>query len=85
VALQGSSFYALPRILQWFSGNIGFHHIHHLSPTIPNYRLPECYREQEVFQKVDRLTVRTSLRSLRLRLYDEASHRLVRFAALSAR
>ncbi len=58
VAMQGSSFYALPRILQWFSGNIGFHHIHHLSPTIPNYRLPECHREQEVFQKVDRLTLR---------------------------
>jgi omega-6 fatty acid desaturase (delta-12 desaturase) len=85
VALQGSSFYALPRVLQWFSGNIGFHHIHHLSPTIPNYRLPECHREQEVFQKVDRLTLRTSLRSLRLRLYDEASHRLVGFPALSAR
>jgi len=85
VAMKGSSFYALPRILQWFSGNIGFHHIHHLSPTIPNYRLPECYREQKVFQGVDRLTLRSSLRSLRLRLYDESSRRLVGFPALSAR
>jgi omega-6 fatty acid desaturase (delta-12 desaturase) len=85
VAMQGSSFYALPRILQWFSGNIGFHHIHHLSPSIPNYRLPECHREQTLFQSVDRLTLCQSLRSLRLRLYDEASRRLVGFPALSAR
>jgi omega-6 fatty acid desaturase (delta-12 desaturase) len=82
VAMQGSSFYALPRILQWFSGNIGFHHIHHLSPAIPNYRLPECHRQQEVFQSVNRLTLRSSLRSLRLRLYDEDSRSLVGFRAL---
>jgi omega-6 fatty acid desaturase (delta-12 desaturase) len=79
VAMEGSSHYALPRVLQWFSGNIGFHHIHHLSPAIPNYRLPKCYKEQPVFQRVDRLTLWSSLRSLRLRLYDEASRRLVSF------
>jgi omega-6 fatty acid desaturase (delta-12 desaturase) len=79
VALEGSSLYALPRILQWFSGNIGFHHIHHLSPAIPNYRLPKCYREQPLFQEVNRLTLRSSLRSLRLRLYDEEARRLVGF------
>ncbi|MGE5236779.1 MAG: fatty acid desaturase [Acidobacteriota bacterium] len=79
VALEGSSLYALPRVLQWFSGNIGFHHIHHLSPAIPNYRLPKCYREQPLFQKVDRLTLWSSLRSLRLRLYDEESRRLIGF------
>ena len=82
VAMQGSSFYALPRILQWFSGNIGFHHIHHLSPRIPNYRLEKCYREQPLFQSVDRITLLSSLRTLRLRLYDEATRRLVGFRAL---
>jgi omega-6 fatty acid desaturase (delta-12 desaturase) len=79
VALEGSSLYALPKVLQWFSGNIGFHHIHHLSPAIPNYRLPKCYREQPVFQQVNRLTLLGSLRTLRLRLYDEESRRLVGF------
>jgi len=79
VAMQGSSLYALPRVLQWFSGNIGFHHIHHLSSRIPNYRLPKAYREQPLFQQVPTLTLRSSLRSLRLHLYDEASRRLVGF------
>jgi len=79
VAMEGSSLYALPRILQWFSGNIGFHHIHHLSPSIPNYRLPKCFHEQPLFQNVDRLTLWSSLRSLRLRLYDEQARRLVGF------
>ncbi len=78
-AMQGSSLYALPRVLQWFSGNIGFHHIHHLAPRIPNYRLPKAFREQPLFQDVNRLTLLSSLRSLRLRLYDEDSRRLVGF------
>jgi omega-6 fatty acid desaturase (delta-12 desaturase) len=82
VAMDGSSFYKLPRILQWFSGNIGFHHIHHLSPAIPNYRLPACHREQKIFQTVDPLTLRSSLRSLRLRLYDEESRRMVGYRPL---
>jgi omega-6 fatty acid desaturase (delta-12 desaturase) len=82
VALKGSSLFALPRVLQWFSGNIGFHHIHHLSPRIPNYRLETCYREQPLFQSVDRITLLSSFRTLRLRLYDEASRRLVGFRAL---
>ncbi len=76
-AMDGSSLYALPRVLQWFSGNIGFHHIHHLAPRIPNYRLPKAYREQPLLRRVDRLTLLGSLRSLRLRLYDEDAHRLV--------
>ncbi|TAM47828.1 MAG: fatty acid desaturase [Acidobacteria bacterium] len=78
-AMEGSSLYALPRVLQWFSGNIGFHHIHHLAPRIPNYRLPKAYREQPLLQRVDRLTLLASLRSLRLRLYDEDAGRLVAF------
>lgn len=81
VALQGSSLYRLPRVLQWFSGNIGLHHIHHLSPRIPNYRLEKCYREQPLFQQVRPITLLSSLRSLRLRLYDEASRRMVGFRA----
>jgi omega-6 fatty acid desaturase (delta-12 desaturase) len=84
VAMQGSSLYALPRVLQWFAGNIGFHHIHHLSPRIPNYRLPKAFREQPALQRVDRLTLLSSLRSLRLRLYDEGSRRMVGFREASA-
>jgi acyl-lipid omega-6 desaturase (Delta-12 desaturase) len=68
--LQGSSFYKLPTLLQWFSGNIGFHHIHHLSPKIPNYNLPRCHEENELFQ-VTPLTIKSSLKSISLRLYDE--------------
>jgi acyl-lipid omega-6 desaturase (Delta-12 desaturase) len=79
VALQGSSFYRLPGVLQWFSGNIGFHHIHHLSPRIPNYKLPRCYREQPTLQKAERITLLSSLRTLRLRLYDEHARRLLSF------
>jgi acyl-lipid omega-6 desaturase (Delta-12 desaturase) len=74
--LQGSSFYKLPLILQWFSGNIGFHHIHHLSAKIPNYNLPRCYYENSLFH-VTPLTIRASLKSLSLRLYDEEQKMLV--------
>jgi omega-6 fatty acid desaturase (delta-12 desaturase) len=74
--LQGSSFYKLPLILQWFSGNIGFHHIHHLSAKIPNYNLPKCYYENQLFH-VKPLTIRASLISLSLRLYDEERKILV--------
>lgn len=85
VAMEGSSLYALPRVLQWFTGNIGFHHIHHLSPAIPNYRLPRCFREQPIFQRVKRITLWSSLRTLRLRLYDEEARRLVGFREALAR
>jgi omega-6 fatty acid desaturase (delta-12 desaturase) len=81
VAMQGSSHYALPRVLQWFAGNIGFHHIHHLSSRIPNYRLPKAHREQLLLQMAPRLTLRTSLRSLWLHLYDETTRRMVGFGA----
>jgi omega-6 fatty acid desaturase (delta-12 desaturase) len=78
---QGSSFYKLPAVLQWFTGNIGFHHIHHLNSRIPNYRLPRCYRENPVFH-VRPLTLLSSLRSARLRLWDEQNRRMVGFEAL---
>ena len=81
-ALQGSSFYKLPRVLQWFTGNIGFHHIHHLSPRIPNYNLESCHKAHDLFQQVKPLTLIGSLRSLSLRLWDEENRQLVGYGAL---
>jgi omega-6 fatty acid desaturase (delta-12 desaturase) len=80
-SMQGSSFYKLPALLQWFTGNIGFHHIHHLGSKIPNYHLPKAYRENPIFH-VKPLTLRSSLKSLRWRLYDEANRRLVGWEVL---
>ena len=79
--MDGSSFYKLPKILQWFTGNIGFHHIHHLSPRIPNYKLEECHNENPVFQ-IEPLTFRKSLKSLFFRLWDEKEKSLVGWSAL---
>jgi omega-6 fatty acid desaturase (delta-12 desaturase) len=79
--VNGSSFYKLPAILNWFTGNIGFHHIHHLSPRIPNYKLPECYKENPIFQ-VKPLTIGRSMRSLFFRLWDEERRMMVGFEAL---
>jgi omega-6 fatty acid desaturase (delta-12 desaturase) len=78
--LDGSSYYKLPAVLAWFTGNIGYHHIHHLSPKIPNYRLPECHMANPDLQ-VDPLTIPKSLKSLRIRLLDEANKRMVGFEA----
>lgn len=82
VALQGSSFYKLPKILQWFSGNIGFHHIHHLSPRIPNYNLERCHRAEPLFQTVKPVTFWSSFKSLSFRLWDEKRRQLVGYWAL---
>lgn len=76
-ALQGSSFYKLPRVLQWFSGNIGFHHIHHLSPRIPNYNLEKCHNANPLFQQVRPVTLLSSFKSLIFRLWDERRQKLV--------
>jgi len=85
-AMHGSSYYKLPRVLQWFTGNIGFHHIHHLSPRIPNYRLEQCHAENPLFQRVVQLTIRSSLSTTSLTLWDEEHQRLVTFReALAAR
>lgn len=78
-ALVGSSFYKLPRVLQWFTGNIGYHHIHHLSPRIPNYYLEACHRSHEAFRRVRHITILSSIRCLRLRLWDEDTNQLVGF------
>ena len=81
-AIEGSSFYKLPRILQWFSGNIGFHHIHHLSPRIPNYHLEKCHRSEPLFQTVKAVTLLSSLKSFSFRLWDEQRRRMVGYSAL---
>ena len=81
-ALRGSSYYKLPQVLQWFSGNIGFHHIHHLSPQIPNYNLQRCHEADPIFQQVKPITVFASLKSLRLRLWDEATRKLVGYTRM---
>ncbi len=77
----GSSFYKLPAILNWFTGNIGYHHIHHLSPKIPNYKLPKVYKENPFFQ-IPPLTIPKSLKSLGYRLWDEEQRVLVGFNVL---
>ncbi len=79
--INGSSFYQLPGILNWFTGNIGYHHIHHLSPKIPNYKLPVAYKENPLFH-VQPLTIPKSLKSLGYRLWDEEQKMLVGFNVL---
>lgn len=81
-ALQGSSFYKLPRVLQWFSGNIGFHHIHHLSPRIPNYHLEKCHNADPLFQQVKPITLLSSFKSFTFRLWDEQRRKLVGYRHL---
>jgi omega-6 fatty acid desaturase (delta-12 desaturase) len=84
-ALKGSSFYKLPKVLQWFSGNIGFHHIHHLSPRIPNYHLEKCHQAEPLFQTVKPVTFFASFKSLTFRLWDERRRKLVSFGAIRNR
>jgi acyl-lipid omega-6 desaturase (Delta-12 desaturase) len=84
-ALKGSSFYKLPKVLQWFSGNIGFHHIHHLSPRIPNYNLERCHKAEPLFQTVKPVTFFSSFKSLTFRLWDEQRRKLVGFGAVKKR
>ena len=83
-AVAGSSYYDLPAILRWFSGNIGYHHLHHLATRVPNYRLRECFASHPRLQQVPRLTFWTSLRSSRLRLWDAEGQRMVPFSAVTA-
>jgi omega-6 fatty acid desaturase (delta-12 desaturase) len=83
-ALQGSSFYKLPKVLQWFSGNIGFHHIHHLSPRIPNYNLERCHKAEPLFQTVPPVTLISSFKSFTFRLWDEQRRKLVGYGHLRA-
>lgn len=83
-ALEGTSYLKLPRTLQWFTGNIGFHHIHHLSPRVPNYRLEACHNGSAIFRDEAPLTLRRAFRAGNLTLWDEKDHKLVCFSQLHA-
>lgn len=78
-AVEGSSFYDLPRVLHWLTGSIGFHHIHHLASKIPNYRLRACFDDNAEFQRAKRVTLWTSIKSVKLALWDEERRKLVSF------
>jgi acyl-lipid omega-6 desaturase (Delta-12 desaturase) len=78
-ALRGSSYLRLPKLLQWFTGNIGFHHVHHLGPRIPNYNLQRCHEENSLFHEVSVVTLKGALASARLALWDEDRQRLISF------
>ena len=78
-SLTGASYLRLPAVLQWFTGNIGFHHIHHLNPRVPNYRLPEVYEALPAFRAATTLGLLGGLRAVRYVLWDEAQAKLVRF------
>ena len=78
-AIAGSSYYDLPRVLHWFTGNIGYHHIHHLAPRIPNYRLRAAFESSPLLQRAPRLTLRSSFACARMKLWDEELGRMVGF------
>jgi acyl-lipid omega-6 desaturase (Delta-12 desaturase) len=80
-ALRGSSYLKLPRVLQFFTGNIGLHHVHHMSPRIPNYNLQRAHDENPVFHDVPTLSLWEGIRTFRLKLYDEERGQLVGFSA----
>jgi omega-6 fatty acid desaturase (delta-12 desaturase) len=79
-ALRGSSYLKLPKVLQFFTGNIGLHHVHHLSTRIPNYNLQRAHDENPIFHGVPTLSLWDGLRAVRLKLWDEDSRRLLTFA-----
>jgi len=83
-AMEGSSYYKLPKVLQWFTGNIGYHHVHHVLPRIPNYKLQKCYDTTPEMHKDHPLTLKKSLRSMSLKLWDEDQQKLVSFISLRA-
>ena len=78
-ALQGSSCLRLPSVLQWFTGNIGFHHVHHLNPRIPNYRLQECHKRIESLCRVPQISLRDAIWAVRFALWDENREQMLTF------
>jgi omega-6 fatty acid desaturase (delta-12 desaturase) len=81
-SLEGCSYYKLPGILRWITGNIGLHHIHHVRPRIPNYNLQQCYRETPALQEIIPLTFCKSLKTPWLNLWDEKKKKLISFRSL---
>lgn len=84
-AMEGSSFYKLPKFFQWFTGNIGFHHIHHLSSRIPNYFLEKCHRENSLFHKIKPMRFTESLKAMKYSLWDEENSEIISFKELKKR
>jgi omega-6 fatty acid desaturase (delta-12 desaturase) len=78
-AMKGSSFFKLPKVLQWASGNIGFHHLHHLSHQIPNYNLEKCHNENAIFQKPTTIGLFDSFKCASYKLYDEENKEMITF------
>ncbi|WP_112179411.1 MULTISPECIES: fatty acid desaturase [Paraliobacillus] len=83
-AVDGSSYYKLPGFLQWLTGNIGFHHVHHLSPRVPNYHLEKAHTSTPPLHQATTITLLSSLQSIRFRLYDEKNHVFVSFKDVSS-
>lgn len=83
-AVEGSSYYQLPKVLQWITGNIGYHHVHHLSPRVPNYKLEEVHKNTKPLQNVPTITLSTSLTSLKFRLWDEKNKQFISFKEMKA-
>lgn len=83
-AVEGSSFYKLPKLLQWLTGNIGYHHVHHLSPRVPNYHLEDVHNNTLPLQNVPTITLKTSLSSLKFRLWDQENKKFISFKELKA-
>ena len=81
-AITGSSHLRMPALFNWFTGHIGLHHVHHLGPKIPNYRLAEAHQDNPIFHKAPELTLVSAFRTLRLTLWDEASGRMIGFSDL---
>ena len=84
-ALQGSSHLRLSPVFRWFTGSIGLHHVHHVAPRIPNYRLQQCHDSNALFQRSPVVTFSTGMTALRLALWDEDQRRLVRFRDVTVR
>ena len=84
-AVEGSSYYDLPRILRWFTASIGVHHVHHLSSRIPSYRLEACLERIPELRGINRITLRDSLRCVRLTLWDEERRKMISFRCLTRR
>ncbi|KZE50629.1 fatty acid desaturase [Rossellomorea marisflavi] len=80
-AVEGSSYYKLPKAIQFLTGNIGFHHVHHLSPRVPNYKLEEAHKNTKPLQNVPTISLMTSLSSLKFKLWDEEQKNFVTFKA----
>lgn len=82
-AVEGSSFYKLPKWMQWLTGNIGYHHVHHLSPKVPNYYLETVHEKNEELRSVPVVTIRSSFIALKYRLWDEKNNRFISFNELN--